>query len=934
MVSNTEKTMSIAESTSPLSLIDRVVSHLAHKWDLETGIDNALHEIASFFKVDTAVVYQFTLENTLRLIASTGLGIDVITGLTDQLVQSPSSMIYKAIDGKKSFQSSDTSLLVEQCPQDPYAKFLSHRQIKHIFLSPLTLKGDKTVGLLLLHQTAVYANLADYGELIKILSDQMALAIDRSNLRHEKQEAIYQAQALSEIGTILGRSLDLDHILDQVLQQIARVVPFETATIALVQQGKTQVVRAHGYEKHGEEVERLAWALSFNIEETSSLKQIFASGEPHIIPDVRADDGWINYGRFSYIRSWIGAPIIINHEIVAFLFLEQHEANFYQQSHATNLKSFCAQLSLSLQNARLFDEKKNNANTLHALNELMRKISRGHTAREVCMTTAESVLQILVHLNSVVLLYNDRKDSLQVYGFSGVESQAWPLGEIIENPYATQAIQSSKVVIVDDYWADAKQEDQRLARSGCFVPIQVDLTQTGVILMECVYPQAFKQTEISVLMTIADQLGQVLEKTRLIEEMQLDTAEIEALYLMSASVRDVQTIEEISHNLAMQCCRITQASGCGVFIQANDHDSHFAIAAIYPLQESLIGTVIPVANNVIYHVAQSKQMYIVDHLDSGLFTFQLTADESSSIQAKSNITIPLKNKDYLVGILSLWYAHDHQFEQREIRFINTVADIATNALERGLLLSTLEQRIFNRTKELETANERLKELDRLKSKFITDMTHELHTPVTNINLYLDLLKTATPDKRQKYIQVLRRELRRLESLSRDLKSISDEPDNNMTESVIAIDFNELIHTVVEQNQSLLHEKNLTLTLDLDTDIPPLVVSPSDMRNAVYRILQNAIEYNKAEGHIEIQTKTHVQSKKVVFQVIDTGIGIAENDLPHIFERFYRSAETTNIAGWGLGLAIVKEIVTRHGGAIQMESELGEGTVVWIELPYL
>ena len=185
----------------------------------------------------------------------------------------------------------------------------------------------------------------------------------------------------------------------------------------------------------------------------------------------------------------------------------------------------------------------------------------------------------------------------------------------------------------------------------------------------------------------------------------------------------------------------------------------------------------------------------------------------------------------------------HVFEQREIRFISTIADIATNAIERGVLLETLELRIFDRTVELETANERLHELDRLKSKFITDMTHELLTPIASLSLQIDLLKRVKPERQAKHIQTLRDQVNGLKGLVNNVINISrlDAGEEGVSK-MVAIDFNELLRTLVEHYEETLDKSKLTIELDLDRALRPVRGSPADLTQMMKHLLKNGIDY--------------------------------------------------------------------------------------------
>jgi signal transduction histidine kinase len=247
------------------------------------------------------------------------------------------------------------------------------------------------------------------------------------------------------------------------------------------------------------------------------------------------------------------------------------------------------------------------------------------------------------------------------------------------------------------------------------------------------------------------------------------------------------------------------------------------------------------------------------------------------------------------------------------------------------LNAELEQRVAQRTAQLATANERLTELDRLKSKFVSDVSHELRTPVTSLSLYIDLLDRGKPDKREFYLAQLKAQMARLRTLIDvilDLSRLERERDEG---GRLPVDVNSIVEHVSALEQVEAETAGLTLTCDVADNLPPVVARPDQLTRAITNLVSNAIKYTP-QGSVKVQT--FAQADHVCIQVTDTGLGIPADELPHVFDRFYRGREVaqSTIPGTGLGLSIVKEIVEAHGGTVEMESEPGQGSTFRIWLP--
>ncbi len=246
----------------------------------------------------------------------------------------------------------------------------------------------------------------------------------------------------------------------------------------------------------------------------------------------------------------------------------------------------------------------------------------------------------------------------------------------------------------------------------------------------------------------------------------------------------------------------------------------------------------------------------------------------------------------------------------------------------------LDERVARRTEELANANERLKELDRLRSKFVADVSHELRTPVSNLVAYLEMFesKMHDPERRTRYLKVLQEETTRLQQMVSSVLSISRLDLGAIKQELTAFNINEVAEQVVLAHQTRAETHGLTLNYKPGNDLPKVWADQNQINQVFNNILGNSVNYTMQNGNVQVLT--YPDKENVVFEVTDTGIGISHEDFPYLFERFYRGKNTgsSTIAGSGLGLAITKEIVDSYKGSIEVVSELGKGTTFRILLP--
>ena len=254
-------------------------------------------------------------------------------------------------------------------------------------------------------------------------------------------------------------------------------------------------------------------------------------------------------------------------------------------------------------------------------------------------------------------------------------------------------------------------------------------------------------------------------------------------------------------------------------------------------------------------------------------------------------------------------------------------------LEQALIFerNSLERRVTERTRELTEANGKLTELDRMKDRFVSNVSHELRTPLANTKLYLQLLERGKPDKRAEYMQTLHREVSHLEGRIEDLLDLSQLEQDKTEVRLAPVDLNALLKqaSVVQQPRA----ETAGLGLTFEPAARPLLARGDLIRlqQVATNLITNAINYTLA-GAVHIRS-FHC-GDRVGFEVRDSGLGIAPEDLPHVFERFYRGkrASRSSVRGTGLGLNIVKEIVDWHGGQIEVDSQVGCGSSFTVYLP--
>jgi two-component system phosphate regulon sensor histidine kinase PhoR len=229
----------------------------------------------------------------------------------------------------------------------------------------------------------------------------------------------------------------------------------------------------------------------------------------------------------------------------------------------------------------------------------------------------------------------------------------------------------------------------------------------------------------------------------------------------------------------------------------------------------------------------------------------------------------------------------------------------------------------------------LKQLDQIRSDFVANVSHELRTPLSILRGYIETLREHPKLSRQEFsrvLEVMERHSERLGLLVEDLLTLAQLESGNSNLQWSDLRLSELFSGVMRDWENEFEKKQLKVIVDLPPDLPAIRADEARLREVLDNLLDNAVKYSREHGEIRLQAGRC--DDQMVLSVSDNGIGIGREDLPRIFERFYRAdkARSRELGGTGLGLAIVKHITQLHGGRVEAESELGRGTTIRVMLP--
>jgi two-component system phosphate regulon sensor histidine kinase PhoR len=225
--------------------------------------------------------------------------------------------------------------------------------------------------------------------------------------------------------------------------------------------------------------------------------------------------------------------------------------------------------------------------------------------------------------------------------------------------------------------------------------------------------------------------------------------------------------------------------------------------------------------------------------------------------------------------------------------------------------------------------------EQTRDRFIDTATHELRTPLSNIKAYAETLASAESidtEMQKEFCNIINSEVTRLARFIDDLLSISSMEVGALTIDRQKVETARLFDEVLLKVQPLLEHKQIEFVAELPPKMPDLLLDKDKIIAVIVNVLGNAAKYTPAGGRVSLRVKG--EEGKLRVSVEDTGVGISPEDLPRLFDKFFRSEDPRVQAetGTGLGLSLAREVVRMHGGEIHVESELNKGSTFTVSLP--
>jgi len=630
----------------------------------------------------------------------------------------------------------------------------------------------------------------------------------------------------------------------------------------------------------------------------------------------------------------IFAPLVIERQVSAILLVAGHDL---QEVDTPAIAAFTRQAAVTLENAQLYGQATQKTEEVEALNEIAAIVSRSLDLSAV-LDAALTQLRRVVDYDSAAIYLDDGRQ-LGAAAARGYRAEVSPMRASIprNNSYYEYLSSTHEPLVVSD--VNVSQHfaatASGTAHSWMGVPLLAQGSLIGFLSIDKRQEGYFTADHAHRAQAFAQIAATAIENARLFDRERRALNELSALAGITEAGLSVLRLDDMLQELIRRMVISTEAAAGMILLV--DGRRLVARAAI-GLDPAAVGRVEKVGQGFSGRVVAAAQSLIITDAQSDPLTENPFIRQAG---IKTMLGVPLKAGGRVVGVAHIDFKTERAIEATEIARFEVMADRAARAIENAQLVERisahadeLEQRVAERTLDLERALAKVKEADQLKSQLLSTVSHELRTPLASIKGYVttlidyrDRLQTATQDE---FLQIIDSEADRLRELVENLLDMT-----RIEAGVLRIHPEPTRLTpAFERALAALQPKLADREVRVDSldDLPDVMIDPARIQQVLSNLIDNAAKYSSPGSPIHIRVRS--DDTHVITSVQDHGPGIPPEHAEKIFDRFYRieNAGIRSTGGIGLGLAICRGLIEAHGGQMWVESAPGRGSTFSFSVP--
>jgi GAF domain-containing protein len=811
--------------------------------------------------------------------------------------------------------------------------------VRTILVAPLLREGI-AIGAIAIRRAEVRPFTDKQIALLKTFADQAVIAIENVRLFQELKESLEQQTATSEIlGVIASSPTDIQPVLDVVAENAARLCDANDALIHRIDGDKLRSVANYGPlpQRRGEGLN--------SMDRRSIPGRTVIDRRTLHIHDLAAepeDELPASFARSLGVRTVLATPLMREGVPIGAILIRRLEVRPFSEKQIKLLETFADQAVIAIENVRLFQELSEALEQQTATSEILGVIASSPTdIQPVLKTVAANAARLCEATDAQIRLVEGDGTRL-VASFGNVPAPEF--SPTSPGRVGGRAILNRETVHVHDLveasktdFLDAREVVNRTGtRTILSTPMLREGTAIGVINIRRTEVRPFSERQIKLLETFAAQAVIAIENVRLFQELQARTrelarsvGELKALGEVGQAVSSTLDLQTVLSTIVGHAVQLSGASG-GVVYEYDEAKQEFHLRASQRMEdevvEALRATPVRLGQGATGQAATTRApVQFPNILEQRESTATTVRPIVARLGYRSVLAVPLLREGKIMGALTVWRKEVGDFSPEVVNLLQTFATQSALAIQNARLFREIE----DKSRQIEAAN-------RHKSEFLANMSHELRTPLNAIIGFSEVLGERLfgelNEKQAEYTDDILTSGRHLLSLINEILDLSKVEAGRMELELATFD----LPLAIDNARTFVRERatkhGITLDVAVDERLGDFVGDERKIKQILLNLLSNAVKFTPEGGRIGM--KARQADGAVEISVSDTGIGIAPEDQPKIFEEFRQVGGdyAHKVEGTGLGLTLAKKFVELHGGRIWVESEVGKGSKFTFTLP--
>jgi GAF domain-containing protein/signal transduction histidine kinase/CheY-like chemotaxis protein len=552
-------------------------------------------------------------------------------------------------------------------------------------------------GCLNVNHTTPFSFTLAMGEIVQVFANQASIAIESSRLFEAEHLTRERAEAMQDAARILSSTLSVGQVLEAVLEQLERVIPYDSGCILLLEDDHLYVRAWRNYDKFADTSQINKVKFDRKI---PALRPVIEEGQPHIIPDVLKEANWKPSAVGQHIRSWMGLPLRVRERVIGLFSLDRVATGGFDQSEITLAQGFAAHAAIAIENARLFESAGMRAAELEAIRQASLSLTASLELPEVLDAIQKNILALLPEANnSHIFLYNLENGGKLAFGAAmwANKTQSTAFSTPRKNGLTYTVARSGEIIVVPDMHSHPLYADAPPDWAGAIIGLPLKIGQRVVGVMNVSYrqPRTFPEAELRVLRLFCDQAAIAIENARLFEQAATERRHLGLLYDMGKTLASSLEGEQILKSaIALTCEALGGQIGLAFVYITSENRLELHATYANPQSKSVQEEYWKAGEYLSAEIIRQKDAHYIPELKR----HESWHDANLPKELPGSALIaPIEAEEHLLGVMILIHSQAKAFHTDQLNLLQTICQEIGLALSNASRYQQVQRRLAEMT---------------------------------------------------------------------------------------------------------------------------------------------------------------------------------------------------------------------------------------------